>query len=200
MKIGILGGTFDPVHKGHIYIAEQCMKHLGMDGIMFLPNGNPPHKRGRNITDKEHRYNMIKIAISGCEGFCVSDYEIRREEYSYTVETMRNLRKLSDDEYILIIGADSFYQLDLWYKSEELVKENKFVVLDREYDGHGNISEDVERFNKEHLSHISLLKIPLIDISSTEIRNRISMGTDISDMVGENVANYIFWWYNKMIH
>ena len=191
MKIGILGGTFDPVHKGHIYIAEQCMKHLGMDRIMFLPNGNPPHKRGRNITDKEHRYNMIKIAISGCEGFCVSDYEIRREEYSYTVETMRNLRKLSDDEYILIIGADSFYQLDLWYKSEELVKENKFVVLDREYDGHGNISEDVERFNKEHLSHISLLKIPLIDISSTEIRNRISMGTDISDMVGENVANYI---------
>ncbi len=191
MKIGILGGTFDPVHKGHIYIAEQCMKHLGMDRIMFLPNGNPPHKRGRNITDKEHRYNMLKIAISGCEGFCVSDYEIRREEYSYTVETMRNLRKLSDDEYILIIGADSFYQLDLWYKSEELVKENKFVVLDREYDGHGNISEDVERFNKEHLSHISLLKIPLIDISSTEIRNRISMGTDISDMVGENVANYI---------
>jgi len=191
MKIGILGGTFDPVHKGHIYIAEQCMKHLGMDRIMFLPNGNPPHKRGRNITDKEHRYNMLKIAISGCEGFCVSDYEIRREEYSYTVETMRNLRKLSDDEYILIIGADSFYQLDLWYKSDELVKENRFVVLDREYDGHGNISEDVERFNKEHLSHISLLKIPLIDISSTEIRNRISMGTDISDMVGENVANYI---------
>ena len=191
MKIGILGGTFDPVHKGHIYIAEQCMKHLGMDRIIFLPNGNPPHKRGRNITDKEHRYNMLKIAISGCEGFCVSDYEIRREEYSYTVETMRNLRKLSDDEYILIIGADSFYQLDLWYKSDELVKENKFVVLDREYDGHGNISEDVERFNKEHLSHISLLKIPLIDISSTEIRNRISMGLDISDMVGENVANYI---------
>ena len=191
MKIGILGGTFDPVHKGHIYIAEQCMKHLGMDRIIFLPNGNPPHKRGRNITDKEHRYNMLKIAISGCEGFCVSDYEIRREEYSYTVETMRNLRKLSDDEYILIIGADSFYQLDLWYKSDELVKENRFVVLDREYDGHGNISEDVERFNKEHLSHISLLKIPLIDISSTEIRNRITMGTDISDMVGEKVANYI---------
>ena len=191
MKIGILGGTFDPVHKGHIYIAEQCMKHLGMDRIMFLPNGNPPHKRERNITDKEHRYNMLKIAISGCEGFCVSDYEIRREEYSYTVETMRNLRKLSDDEYILIIGADSFYQLDLWYKSDELVKENRFVVLDREYDGHGNISEDVERFNKEHLSHISLLKIPLIDISSTEIRNRITMGTDISDMVGEKVANYI---------
>ena len=101
MKIGVLGGTFDPVHNGHLYMAKHCIKMLELDKIMFLPNGNPPHKREQNVTDKSHRYNMICIAIEGEENFYVSDYEINREDYSYTVETMRYMRKSSDDEYVM---------------------------------------------------------------------------------------------------
>lgn len=191
MKTGILGGTFDPVHKGHIYMAENCLGMLGLDRVMFLPNGNPPHKQKRSITDKNHRYNMLEIALEPFENFVVSDYEIRRDECSYTVETMRYMRSISDDDYILIIGADSFYQLEMWYSFPELIAENNFAVVDRLYREHGSIEEDIRIFNEKNHTDIVLCKMPVVDISSTHIRERLLHGEDVSDMVDAKVLEYI---------
>lgn len=191
MKIGVLGGTFDPVHNGHIFMAQHCMDNLSFDRIMFLPNGNPPHKKDRNITDKIHRYYMLKFALMPYDKFFVSDYEIKREEYSYTVETMRHFRETTDDEYVIIIGADSFYQLGMWYNFSELVKENQFVVLDREYNANTALNEDISIFNQKYNSHISLCQMPMVDISSTDIRNKLIKNEDVTDMIPRCVMQYI---------
>lgn len=191
MKIGVLGGTFDPVHNGHLYMAKHCIKMLELDKIMFLPNGNPPHKREQKVTDKSHRYKMLCIAIEGEENFYVSDYEINREDYSYTVETMRYMRKSSDDEYVIIIGADSFYQLHLWYDFPNLIKENSFVVLDREYMGRSDLENDVMKFNEQYSSCVKVCRMPMVDVSSTIIRDNLSLGIDVSGMVPDRVFEYI---------
>ncbi len=191
MKIGILGGTFDPVHNGHIYMARHCMDNLSLDKIMFLPNGNPPHKKDRIITDKIHRYNMLRLALLSYEDFFVSDYEIMRQEHSYTVETMRHFREMADDKYVIIIGADSFYQLDLWYRFRELVCENEFVVLDREYNGYTTLEEDIVSFNEKYNAHITLCRMPVIDISSTTVRERLLNNEDVSEIIPHIVSEYI---------
>lgn len=190
MKIGVLGGTFDPVHNGHIHMAKHCMKKMSFDKIMFLPNGNPPHKKDRNITDKIHRYNMLKLALKGYDDFFVSDYEIRRDQYSYTVETMRCLRAI-EDEYVIIIGADSFYQLDLWYDFRNLIMENQFVVVDRDYQMDTTLEEDIAAFNKKFSAHITLCQMPLVDISSTDVRKKLLNNEDVSEMIPHCVMKYI---------
>ncbi len=191
MKIGVLGGTFDPVHIGHLRMAESCIRKMGLDKIMFLPNGNPPHKTDKIITDKYHRLNMIRMATEGYEKFFVCDYEINKEDYSYSVETMRHLKEIYGRDLYLIIGADSFYQIDKWYKYKELVSENSIIVLDRSYQGHEGITEDIYTFNKLYNADVHLCNMPLVDISSTDIRDMIYRDEDIKGFVPDRVYDYI---------
>lgn len=191
MKIGVLGGTFDPVHTGHIRMAESCIRKMGLDRIMFLPNGNPPHKTDKCITDKYHRLNMIRIAIEDYEKFFLCDYEINREDYSYSVETMRYLRENYDHKLYLIIGADSFYQIDKWYCYKDLIRENSIIVLDRSYQGHEGIVKDITEFNHIYDADVHLCVMPLVDISSTDIRSKICGGEDIKGLVPDGVYDYI---------
>ena len=188
MKIGILGGTFNPIHSGHIEMARFVAERMGLDKICFLPNGQPPHKSSDSIADKHHRLQMVKIAIADYDDFYVSDYEINQDVNCYTVDTVKHFNSLDDNDYYFIIGADSLFQLDKWKNPEELKKICRFIVCDR--DGGGDTAAEVERLIKSGCN-IALTDMPLIDIDSTSIRNKIKSGEDISGFVPQSVQDYI---------
>ena len=133
MKIGILGGTFDPVHLGHLYLAERVLRKLSLDKIIFIPAYLPPHKKKGNITPAGHRYNMVKISIGENRRFQVSDIELRRKGRSYSVETLRQLRKRYglSVEIFFITGSDSLNDFDKWRNAKEIIKKYKFVIVKR---------------------------------------------------------------------
>ena len=116
MRIGILGGTFDPVHNGHIYLAKKVCQRLKLSKIIFIPAYIPPHKKGTKVTQARHRHNMLKLAIRGNKIFKISDMEIKRKGRSYSVQTLRQLRKRYGQkaEIFFITGSDSLQELDKW--------------------------------------------------------------------------------------
>ena len=185
MKIGILGGSFDPIHNGHMDMAEYCKVEFGLDKIMFLPLGDPPHKK--NITDKEIRIKMIEKAIENNKDFFISRIEADREGKTYTFDTISFLKETTGDEYLFIIGGDSVSTLHKWYRAEELFKIAEFIVVDR---CHVDEKEGVERAKKMGAKlHISVHTG--LDISSTEVRGKVKEGYDIKADVPEGVAEII---------
>lgn len=188
MKIAILGGTFNPIHMGHIKMADYVCSHLDFDKVCFLPNGQPPHKKLEGIADKLHRLRMVELAIESDDRFFVSDYEISKDEYCYTVDTAKHFSKMDSNEYYFVIGADSLMSLDRWKSPHELKKICSFVVFDRE--GSPDLNDRIVRLIDEGC-RIEKADMPFVDISSTDIRNMIRDGRDISDVVPEKVAEYI---------
>lgn len=189
MKIAILGGTFNPVHLGHLAMAEHVLKHLNMDKICFLPNGQPPHKKNDKIVNKHHRLEMVKLAIAGNPHFYISDYEIMQDKHCYTVDTIKHFHSLGDEEYYFIIGADSLFQLSTWKDADELKKICSFIVCDRAHQG--DTDAEVERLKQNGCS-IILCNMPLVEIDSTTIRQRVKNGLDISGYTTKDVAEYIY--------
>jgi len=179
MKIGILGGTFNPIHNGHIKIAKLAKQEYHLDKVIFLTSGNPPHKRDESILDASIRHVMVKKAICGIDGFCADDYEVNREEYSYTLYTLKHYREVyPDDEIYFIIGGDSLRDFHLWHKPEEILKLCKILVYDR------NDGEVVADFAQ-------IIHGEKMDISSTQIRQMVKSGEDISGLVPAEVAGFI---------
>lgn len=131
-QLGIMGGTFDPIHNGHIQMAQKCMEKFSLDEIIFLPAGEPPHKRSFGITDKYRRLEMTNLAVKDIPGFSVSDIEIRREGYTYTIDSLRELGQLyKNARFFYIIGADTLSELYTWRSIEEVSKLTKFLVVGR---------------------------------------------------------------------
>lgn len=184
MKIGILGGSFDPVHNGHIEMAVFCKKKFNLDKVMLLPLGDPPHKR--NITNKEIRLKMLEAAVNNLLGFYISRLEVDRPGKTYTFDTIKWLKENTKDQYFYIIGGDTVNTLDKWYNAKELFKILDFIVVDR---------TDFEKKDKSlaekmgaklyFANHIGL------DVSSTEIRNKIKKGESIDDLVPQSVKEII---------
>ncbi len=178
-KIGIMGGTFNPIHFGHIKIARTAMCEYHLDRVIFLTSGNPPHKREIEILDANIRHIMVKRAIEGIDGFFACDYEVKKQTYSYTVKTLRHFKEIyPDDEIYFIIGGDSLRDFDKWYKPREILKLCTLLVYDRTG---GEIESD---FAKQ-------IHGEKIEISSTEIRDMIKNGEDISGLVTKCVADFI---------
>lgn len=178
-KIGIMGGTFNPIHKGHINIAQAAKSEYHLDKVIFLTSGNPPHKQGEAILDAKIRHIMVKRAILGIEGFEASDYEVNRTEYSYSVNTLRHFKEIMpDDELFFIIGGDSLRDFHKWYKPEEILKLCTLLVYGR---SGGEFKSDFakpihgERF----------------DISSTDIREKLENDEDVSGFVPDNALEFI---------
>lgn len=190
-KIGIMGGTFDPIHNGHVWTAKSIYEMLELDKIIFIPAFIPPHKQGQNYAAAEHRYAMTKLAIEPYDNFFVSDMEIKRNNVSYTYDTIGELKKkYPEAELYFIIGADTVHQLHTWYHIEELIQMVTFVAADRP--GYHNAIDDAE----EKLGSISREKIILLDtpdlnISSTEIRNRLKNNQSLEELVPFTVEEYI---------
>lgn len=183
MRIGILGGTFDPVHNGHIYLAEKVSRKLGLSKIIFIPAYLPPHKKGLKVTSAGRRYAMLKIALRGRKRFSISDVEIKRKGRSYSVETLRYFRKRYGPkaDIFFITGSDSLRELGRWKNLKEILGLCKFVIVKRP--GFG-IKKAPEGF--------ILLDINAKDISARDIRKRLGSGKPISSLVPGRIKQYIY--------
>lgn len=179
---GIYGGTFDPVHNGHLLTAEHVVNRFNLEKCIFIPAKIPPFKQEKKITDDFHRVKMLEAAIEGKERFLTDTYELNSNEVSYTVKTIRHLKK-SYDELYLIIGYDNYLAFEKWYKYEEILSLCKLIVLGRNVD-------NVPQQNKPGVPAL-FADSPLIDISSTMIREKIKREESISNFVPEKVEEYI---------
>lgn len=189
--LGILGGTFDPVHLGHLHIAEAVYAEVALEQIVFIPAFVPPHKLGQDYAPAADRYAMTELAVRGYPHFAVSDMELRRTGVSYTIDTLRELHSLYPEKQLyFIIGADSVAQLHTWNSIEEMLELATFVAAGRP--GYEGVMDEVVRhLGKEAARHILLLHTPECDISSTEIRTRIRTGQSLAGLVTAEVEQYI---------
>jgi len=187
LRIGIFGGTFDPVHIGHIKMAEYAKQEFALQKIIFVPNANPPHKKGKLIEDYSHRFKMLEIAIQNINDFSVSDYESEAGKYYYSLYTMRHFRKLYGEDTYFIIGGDSLMTIHQWYEYETLLKENKFIVFLR--DGNEEFYKKVDKY-RSFGAEIHVSKMQETVVSSTEIRENIKK-SEKTDLITDKVYNYI---------
>jgi len=181
MKIGILGGTFNPIHIGHLILAEEARERLSLEKIIFVPSYLPPHKDNSDIAPAEDRLAMVKLAISGNRDFSVSDLEIKRDGRSYTIDTLKEFKTMyPKDDLYFIIGSDLLRYLDEWKDLNEIIKMVKFIVATRP-------DYPLEKIP----SHISTIPIRAVDISGFEIRRAIREGRSFRYLVPEAVFDYI---------
>jgi len=179
-RIGLLGGTFNPPHMGHLIIAEQVGKQLGLDAVWFLPAHVPPHKRVKHLAKVEERKKMIQSAIGDNSFFKLDETDLKREGKSYTYDTIKQLKKEHPEkEFYFIIGGDMAESLSEWYRIDELVQMIQFVAVKRK-----GYSADTDY-------SVIWVDCPLIEISSTQIRKKISDGCTIRYLVPESTRKYI---------
>lgn len=194
MKIGVFGGTFDPVHKGHIAVAKTVIKQLNLDRMIFVPANIPPHKQSCRITDGYIRMKMLREAFHHNKVFDLADIEIKRSGVSYTVDTLAQLRsKYSNDELFLIIGSDMLKEFPLWNNPKKILELATLTVIGREnsmtYDNAKLVSDEIiERFG----GTIKLIDVSIPDISSTKIRYAIKNALPINDYVSFGVEKIIY--------
>ena len=192
VNIGIMGGTFDPVHNGHIAVATEAKKRLDLGCVIFVPAGRPWLKSERPVTPAEHRFEMVRLAIAPYTDFRISAIEVDRAGPSYTIDTIAEVRAEleSGDEFFFIMGWDSLAQLPKWHQATRLVELCRLVAVPRP----GYSLPDMKALEAEIpgiSDRVVLLDKPEIDISATEIRERVARGQPISHLVPEDVERYI---------
>ncbi len=183
---GIMGGTFDPIHYGHLVTAEEVRDYFDLDEVVFVPSGRPPHKIGQKITDPEHRYLMVVLATVTNPYFSVSRVEIERPGPSYSVDTVRYFKTLwgKETEVFFITGADAFAQISTWNNPQELLTMCTFVAASRP--GYKlNIDKDFR-------DRVRIIEVSALAISSSEIRRRVRRGESIKYLLPETVEHYIY--------
>lgn len=195
MDIGIFGGSFNPIHIGHLIVAEEVFQQRNLSKILFIPTGISPHKESGGLIDSFHRYEMVKQAIGDNKHFEVSDIEIKRPGKSYTIDTIKILRETYGPEHnlFLILGTDMINEINTWKDIETLSGMCHFIVVNR-----FPITLNSEMIKKSAISGEKkaeieklMVQIPSLDISSTEIRKKLSKGLSIKYLVPERVENYI---------
>jgi nicotinate-nucleotide adenylyltransferase len=205
-RVGLLGGTFDPIHNGHLQLAEAAVRTCGMDRILFIPAGHPPHKSEAIVCDIAHRLQMLKLGIEGIKYFGISEIEIRRQTPSFTIDTIRRLHERSgpDIENYFIIGFDAMLEIETWYRWQELLGSTDFIVAIRP----GFSLEQIENLLARNGFYrdpqkgdcwvhgirdnlIRFLMDPIVDVSSTEIRQRMKDNRRWHHLVPEPVSSYI---------
>lgn len=193
LKFGVLGGTFNPIHYGHLLMAEQAREALKIGKIVFMPSGYPPHKDLKTVVSADDRMKMVEMAIHSNENFLASTIELDREGKSYTVDTLRELKAEygQDTELFFIIGADVLIDLPNWRSIREVVKLCKFAAMQRPGFKKEEFNEQKRLLEEEYGAEIEVIDMPLIDISSTDIRNRLAEAKSIKYMLPENVIEYI---------
>ena len=191
-RIGILGGTFNPIHIGHLLIARDAMEQMALDRVKFIPSARPPHKAVEALASERDRIHMIKLAIRGNERFEVDDIEIRRGGISYSVDTLTELRRRDPkSDIFFIIGADSLRELHLWREAQRVVRLCTFVTVPRPgFEARPVVDRRLDAASRKRLRQY-VLRGHSCDIASREIRSRVASGRSIRYLVPDAVTEYI---------
>lgn len=196
MRLGIYGGTFDPVHYGHLLLAEQCREQCVLDEVRFIPAAIPPHKHEAEISDGQDRLHMLEFALSGCPELTISDIEMRRSGRSYTVDTLQQLADEDvDRELFLLMGMDSLVDFPTWRQPERILELATLVAVNRR-----SLHEDparaaavaaVEQIAPRAGERLKIVDMPDIAISASDLRRRVREGLSIRFQTPRPVAMYI---------
>ena len=193
MKLGVFGGTFDPVHMGHLIIAEEACSRLGLDELLFIAAGRPWFKRDEEVTEAVHRLNMLELAVDTNPNFRVSDMEVRRAGPSYTVDTLEELStgRTDDPTLYVVVGTDALREIDRWRSPGRVLEMANVVGIARPGDAELDI-EALDAIHEGASKRAIILRGPEIGISSTDIRRRVVEGMSIRYLVPEPVESYIY--------
>lgn len=194
MKTGIMGGTFNPIHNGHLMLAEHVMEEFGLDEIWFMPNGNPPHKRQESIgTSTSDRLEMVRIAIGDCPKFSIQPYEAEKKTVSYSYQTMEEFRKsYPDRDFYFIIGADSLFQMETWGHPDRLLSCCTVIAAKRDSkETDQDMKKQISYLEEKYHAQILLSRSSVFEVSSSEIREMIQRNHPIEGLVPDGVADYI---------
>jgi len=191
MKIGLFGGTFDPLHLGHLMLAEAARETCDLQEVWFIPAWSPPQKQGHAISPPKHRLEMVRLGIAGHPQFRVSRIELERQGISYTVDTLRQVAQAHpDDELFLLIGGDSLHDLPTWHQPREILELATVIAVNR-----GRTPADPEpvlkALGEKYRSRIVLNTMPGVDLSATEIRARVAAGQSIRYQTPRSVELYV---------
>ncbi len=191
-NIVLFGGTFNPIHNGHILCAQKSVEFLKADRLIFIPTNIPPHKNIQSgFADSNHRINMCKLAIRGFSKFEISDFEIKRNKISYTIFTLEYFKsKFFNEQLFLLIGEDMFASFDKWKDYKKIFSLANICVAYRNVESIYNKLSTLEEFRNQG-AKISFIENPIINISSTQIRNKINNNEDVSGLIDDNVLKYI---------
>ena len=189
-KTGILGGSFNPPHLGHLQIAEAVYREFGLSEVLLLPLGTPPHKR--NIAPKEARQEMCRMLAQAGEGLTLCTMELEREGYTYTVDTLSALHKLYPERvFYYIIGTDTLFQLESWRNFREVFRQTEFICVPRPGDARQTVLDKIAAMRQDYQKEILLAAAAGPDISSTEVRERIARGQSTEGLLLPEVRSYI---------
>ncbi|MBO5197564.1 MAG: nicotinate-nucleotide adenylyltransferase [Lachnospiraceae bacterium] len=191
-KTGIMGGTFNPIHYGHLLLAESAYNQFDLDEVLFMPSKNPPHKRELFIIDEAHRAEMVRLAIADNPHFVFSGEELEREGYTYTADTLEILTSREPDtQFCFIIGGDSLMQFESWRRPETILQLACVLAAERDGMSLARAKEQIAHLNRTYNADVRLLLVPNIEISSHDIRERCMAGRSIRYLTPEPVRRYI---------
>ncbi|HHU61800.1 MAG: nicotinate-nucleotide adenylyltransferase [Bacillota bacterium] len=193
LRIGIMGGTFDPVHLGHLVTAERARSEFSLEQVLFLPSGISPHKTTKRVSEAEHRYMMTLLATLSNPHFEVSRIDIDRTGISYTIDSLRILKEHygPNVELFFITGADAIFEIMNWKDSNQYLEIAHFIAASRPGFSLEELPSDTREWVARHQERFHLLRVPAMAISSTDIRERVQQGDSIRYMVPELVDHYI---------
>lgn len=190
MKTGIFGGAFNPVHNGHINLAQHYISLLGLDRLYIVPTANPPHRDSSDFAPAQCRLDMLRLAFGECSAAEISDIEFQSSGKSYTYNTVRKIREMcGGGEMYLIVGQDQFLSFDTWYNYKMLLEEVTLCTAAREPHSREKIISFAE--NRLHIEHYCLADFDPVVVSSSSIREKIAAGESLCGLVPESVENYI---------
>ena len=192
-KIGVFGGTFDPIHYGHLLFAEQVRSLCKLEKVIFIPAKFPPHKIEDEVTSIDDRFEMVKQAIESNAGFQISDIEKCSDDLSFTYNTLSKLKQMLSEDYELyfILGADAWLEIENWYKSESLFKEFSFIIGDRPGYKEDFVEKQINKIKDKYETKIFKIDILEIEISSSNIRELARKNLSFKYLTPEVVENYI---------
>ena len=192
-RIGIYGGSFDPIHYGHLHLAEEARCMADLDQVVFIPTWVSPFKQDSVPASCQQRLDMVRIAISSNPAFAVSDMEILREEVSYTVDTLRRCREMMGEDVRLyfITGTDAFLSIEKWYHSDELLQNYSFIIGSRPGYHEEDLDQVIWRVKSKYGADVIKLEIPQLDISSSRIREKIEDGRSVRYLLPDALIHYI---------
>ena len=189
-KTGILGGSFNPPHLGHLQIAEAVYREFGLSEVLLLPLGTPPHKR--DIAPKEARREMCRMLVQAGEGLALCTMELEREGYTYTVDTLSALHKADPERvFYYIIGTDTLFQLESWRNFREVFRQTEFICVPRPGDAREAVLDKIRAMRRDYQKEILLASAAGPDISSTEVRERVARGQSTEGLLLPEVRSYI---------